>query len=167
MALVSAFLRLDMRRKYGSRALGAPPAAALLARLGELLDIVDAALADSGWLAGPAPSVADFALYGWLVQLDGLDGWHVVQARQRVARLMQTLGEASQPVAAKANGGASAAPLDEVAARRAESVGPAQSCSTAASPIVRSSGTAVRAPRQHVLDDRRWDATDKHDAPKQ
>jgi glutathione S-transferase len=99
MALVSAFLRLDMRRKYGSRALGAPPAASLLARLGELVDMVDAALADSGWLAGPTPSVADFALYGWLVQLDGLDGWHVVQERQRVARLMHTLAEAAQQVA--------------------------------------------------------------------
>jgi hypothetical protein len=60
-------------------------------------------------------------LSGWLVQPPGLDGWHVVQERARVAHLMRTLGEASQPVAAKANGGASPAPVDEVAARRAES----------------------------------------------
>lgn len=99
MALVSGFLRLDMRRKYGSRALGAPPATTLLARLGELLDVVEAALADSGWLAGPAPSVADFALFGWLTQLDGLDGWDVVQARPRVARLLQALAEPTQPAA--------------------------------------------------------------------
>lgn len=91
MALVSAVLRLDMRRKFGSRALGAPPATALLARLGEVLDTVDAALAETGWLAGPAPSVADFALFGWLSQLDGLDGWEMVQARQRVAGLLQAL----------------------------------------------------------------------------
>jgi len=99
MALVSAFLRLDMRRKFGSRALGAAPAATLMGRLGELLDVVDAALANSGWLAGPAPSVADFALYGWLVQLDGLDGWHLVQSRQRVARFLQTIADSSQPAA--------------------------------------------------------------------
>lgn len=99
MALVSATLRLDARRLYGSRSLAAPPAADLLARLGEVLDLIEAALADSGWLAGPAPSVADFALYGWLAQLEGLDdGWSLVQARQRVARLLQPLAEpAEQP----------------------------------------------------------------------
>jgi glutathione S-transferase len=121
MALVSAFLRLDMRRKYGTRALGAPPAASLLARLGELADIVDAALAESGWLAGPTPSVADFALYGWLVQLDGLDGWHVVQERQRIARLMQTLGEAAQQVARASQDGGATAVAD--GARRSHSAG--------------------------------------------
>ncbi len=96
MALVAATLRFDARRKYGSRALGAPPAATLLARLEELLDIIEAALADSGWLVGSTPSVADFALYGWLVQLADLDGWSLVQSRQRVARLMQALGEPGQ-----------------------------------------------------------------------
>jgi glutathione S-transferase len=96
MALVSTALRLDMRRKFGSRALTAPPTAALLARLGEVLDIVDAGLAETGWLAGPMPSVADFALYGWLIQLDGLDGWDAAQSRQRVARLMQALAEPTQ-----------------------------------------------------------------------
>jgi glutathione S-transferase len=121
MALVSAFLRLDMRRKYGSRVLGAPPAASLLARLGELVDTVDAALADSGWLAGPSPSVADFALYGWLVQLDGLDGWHVVQERQRVARLMHTLAEASQQVARASQSGGTPSLAD--GARRSHSAG--------------------------------------------
>ncbi|MCU1281909.1 MAG: Glutathione S-transferase domain protein [bacterium] len=112
MALVSGFLRLDMRRKYGSRMLGAPPAATLLARLGELIDIVEAALAESGWLAGPAPSVADFALFGWLTQLDGLDGWDVVQSRPRLARLMQALAEPAQPAADAARDGAGASPSD-------------------------------------------------------
>jgi len=99
MTLVSATLRLDARRKYGSRLLGAPPAAMLLARLGEVLDLVDAALAESGWLVGDAPSVADFALYGWLVQLVDLDGWDLVQSRQRIARLMQAFAEPAQRAA--------------------------------------------------------------------
>jgi len=103
MALVAAVMRVDTRRKYGSRALGAPPAATLLSRLAELLDVVDAALADTGWLAGPAPSVADFALYGWLAQLDGLEGWDLVQSHQRVARLMQALAEPTDDAAAAAH----------------------------------------------------------------
>ena len=106
MALVSAVLRLDVRRKYGSRSLATPPTAALLARLGEVLDIIDAALADSGWLAGPAPSVADFALFGWLIQLEGLDGWSAVQAHQRVARLLQALAEPGEDTAGDRDGGA-------------------------------------------------------------
>jgi glutathione S-transferase len=110
MALVTSVLRLDMRRKYGSRALGAPPPATLLARLGEMLDIVEAALAESGWLAGPAPSVADFALFGWLTQLDGLDGWDAVQARPRVARLLQALSEPAQPATDVAQRNADPAP---------------------------------------------------------
>lgn len=93
MGLVAAVLRLDMRRKHGSRALAVAPPATLLARLGELLDTVDAALADTGWLVGPTPSVADFALVGWLGRLRGLDGWDLVQARQRVAHLLDTLAE--------------------------------------------------------------------------
>jgi hypothetical protein len=48
LAVVSALLRLDMRRRFGSRTLAAPPASALLARPAEPLDIVDAALADCG-----------------------------------------------------------------------------------------------------------------------
>jgi glutathione S-transferase len=110
MALVAAFLRLDMRRKYGSRALGAPPAATLLARLAELLDLVDAALVESGWLAGSAPSVADFALFGWLIQLDGLDGWDAVQSRPRIARLMQALSEPAQHPTDATQSAANAAP---------------------------------------------------------
>jgi glutathione S-transferase len=98
MGIVTTFLRFDVRRKYGSSTLGASPAA-LLGRLGELLDIVEAALAENGWLAGPAPSVADFALYAWLCHLEGLDGWELVQSRHRVARLLQTLSEPTQPAA--------------------------------------------------------------------
>jgi len=118
MALVSATLRFDARRKHGSRALGAPPAAPLLARLGEVLDLVDAALAESGWLVGNAPSVADFALYGWLVQLVDLDGWDAVQSRQRVARLMQALAEPTEHIADGRDDGRAPALAD--GARRAQ-----------------------------------------------
>jgi glutathione S-transferase len=105
MGIVTTFLRVDMRRKYGSRMLSTPPAAALLERLGELLDTVDAALTETGWLAGPAPSVADFALYGWLCHLKGLDGWELVESRQRVAHLLQALAEPTQPAPSPRDGG--------------------------------------------------------------
>ena len=95
MAIVNRVMRLDQRRKYGSRAMLAPSRDKIIARLTELCDTVEAALAETGWLAGPAPSVADFALYGWLGLLDGLDGWDVVQSRPRVARLVGELGTAA------------------------------------------------------------------------
>src|SRR5262249_48995236 len=75
MGLVNAPLRIDMRRKYCSRTLGAPTRSEIFTRLGELLDLTEAALVETGWLVGSSPTVADFALYGWLSQLDGLDGW--------------------------------------------------------------------------------------------
>ncbi len=106
MSLVAAALRLDARRKYGSRALTVSSAATLLARLGELLDIVDAALAATGWLVGPTPTVADFALFGWLSQLDGLDGWDAVQAHEHVARVMQSLAQPAQRAADPRSDGA-------------------------------------------------------------
>lgn len=91
MALVNAVMRIDMRRKHGGRSFGVRPPAELLARLGELCDVVDAALAETDWLAGPAPSVADFALYGWLAQLEGLDGWQAVESHHRIARLIASI----------------------------------------------------------------------------
>jgi glutathione S-transferase len=93
MALVSSVLRLDLRRKYGGRSLVAPPPAAILTRLATMLDVVEGALAETGWLAGPSPTVADFAAFGWFSLLDGLDGWDLVQARPRLARLLRTLSE--------------------------------------------------------------------------
>jgi glutathione S-transferase len=107
MGMVTAFMRVDIRRKYGSRSLGAPTPSAILARLGELCDILEAALAETGWLVGPAPSVADFALYGWMSHLDGLDGWEIVQSHQRLARLIASIG-AGEPAGAGANGDATA-----------------------------------------------------------
>ncbi len=99
MGLVSAVLRLDMRRKLGSRALGVAAPPVLLARLGELLDLCEAALAETGWLAGPSPSVADFALWGWLAQLEGLDGWQQVQAHPHLRRLMSALSDGARDAA--------------------------------------------------------------------
>jgi glutathione S-transferase len=89
-AAVSRFLKIDMRRKYGER-FGAPPATEILARLAEVMDVFDGALAESGWLAGPAPSVADFAAWGPLHFLEDLDGWETVKARRRVARWLKEL----------------------------------------------------------------------------
>lgn len=86
------FFQIDFRRKYGER-FGAPPEATILNRLAEVMDLVDDALAETGWLAGPAPSVADFALYGMVHFLEGLDGWETVKARRRVVRLLRALEE--------------------------------------------------------------------------
>jgi glutathione S-transferase len=96
IGLVAAALRIDMRRKHGSRTFGVASPATLLARLGELLDSVDAALAETGWLVGSSPSVADFALVGWLSRLYSLDGWDRVQAHQHVARAVQLLADPAQ-----------------------------------------------------------------------
>jgi len=58
------------------------------------------ALAETGWLAGTEPSVADFAVYGFLNFLQVLDGWETVKARRRVAKLVKTLGETVDKVEA-------------------------------------------------------------------
>lgn len=89
-AAVSRFLRVDFRRKYGDR-FGAPPASEILARLAEVCDLLDGALAESGWLAGPSPTVADFAAWGFMGFLEDLDGWETVKARRRVARWLKEL----------------------------------------------------------------------------
>lgn len=89
-ALVRRFLQVDFRRKYGDR-FGAPPEAATLNRLAEVMDLLDDALAETGWLAGPAPTVADFAVFGMVNFLEELDGWETVKVRRRVVKLVRAL----------------------------------------------------------------------------
>jgi len=90
-APVRRFLRLDMRRKYGDR-FGAPPAAKILNRLADVMGLLDDALAETGWLAGPDPTVADFAAWGFLHFLDGMDGWETVRVHKRVLKMIKTIG---------------------------------------------------------------------------
>jgi glutathione S-transferase len=91
-ALIERALFWDMRRKYGPRPPARPRPSSILNRLAEVLDMLDGALAETGWLAGPAPSVADFAAWGFLHFLEGLDGWETVKTRRRVTALIKNLG---------------------------------------------------------------------------
>jgi glutathione S-transferase len=89
--LILRVLLLDQRRKYGPRPPASLSPAKILNRLAETMDVIDAALAETGWLAGPEPTVADFAAWGFLHFLDGLDGWETVKTRRRVAKLVKAL----------------------------------------------------------------------------
>lgn len=119
-AAVSRFLRVDFRRKYGDR-FGAPPSSEILARLAEVCDLLDGVLAETGWLAGPSPTVADFAAWGFMGFLEDLDGWETVKARRRVARWLKELKKLAgdeRPAQAEAYDADDAALLDASQHRR-------------------------------------------------
>jgi glutathione S-transferase len=97
-AALGPFLAFDIRRRYAPRSLQLSERT-ILNELARVLDILDDALAETGWLAGPEATVADFAVWGFLHFLDGLDGWETVKAHRRVARLLKTLGTAGAPEA--------------------------------------------------------------------
>jgi glutathione S-transferase len=90
--LVGMVLKRSQYKKYGPPS-GPRTPAEVLERLAHTLDIVDGALAETGWLAGPEPSVADFAAWGFLNFLVDLDGWETVKTRKRVAKLIKSLGD--------------------------------------------------------------------------
>ncbi len=92
-AAVSRILRWDQARKYGPRLFGRSRPSTILNRLAEVLDYVDAQLAETGFLVGDGPTVADFALYGFVHFLEGLDGWETAKARRRVMKLIKLIGE--------------------------------------------------------------------------
>lgn len=92
--LVGMVMRRRMNKKYGPPS-GPGTPAEVLERLANLCDVLDGALAETGWLAGPEPSVADFAAFGFLGFLVDMDGWETVKTRKRVAKLIKTLGEVS------------------------------------------------------------------------
>ncbi len=87
MATVARAVQLKMIRKYG---FGRP--AQMLNRFAEVMDYLDAVLKPTGFLVGDKPTIADFAVYGFLSQLEDLDGWETLRARRRVAKLLKTLG---------------------------------------------------------------------------
>jgi len=87
---IGAVMKRRMRARYGDRTGG--HGGQVRERLAETLDAIDGVLAETGWLAGPSPSVADFAAYGLLGFLEGLDGWELVTARPRVLAWIRALG---------------------------------------------------------------------------
>jgi glutathione S-transferase len=82
-AVVGRVLKLDQRRKYGNRA-GQLARSAILERLAETADLLDGALAETGFLCAATPTVADFAAWGFVSLLDGLDGWETIKARKHL-----------------------------------------------------------------------------------
>ncbi len=93
--VIGQAMRLDQRRKYGSRA-GALSSSEVLKRLARVVDVLDTTLAETGFMAGATPTVADFAAWGFLQFLDGLDGWETVQSRAHVKRWTRAMAAASK-----------------------------------------------------------------------
>ena len=89
-ALVARGLRLDMARRFGPR-IGFGKPTRHLHRLTEVLDDLEAAIGPSGWLLAETPTVADFAVAGWISLLRGLDGWETVRVRRKVTKLAKAL----------------------------------------------------------------------------
>ena len=97
IAAVARAIQLKVVRKHG---LGRP--AHLLNRFAEVMDYLDAVLKPTGFLVGDQPTIADFAVYGFLSQLEDLDGWETLRARRRVAKLLKTLGGGTAEAPARA-----------------------------------------------------------------
>jgi glutathione S-transferase len=122
--VVGAALTRRQRLKYGPT-VGAVSEAQALNRLAELVDVLDDALAETGYLAGPAPTVADLAAWGHLHFLEELDGWETVRARRRVASWLASLvppgedGQEARPAPPQAYDADDAALLDASQHRRA------------------------------------------------
>ncbi|MSP63432.1 MAG: glutathione S-transferase family protein [Myxococcales bacterium] len=91
----------------------------LWGRLAEVLGVLDGALAETGFLAGPTPSVADFAVYGFVHLLEGLDGWETVRAHRRVAKLVKVLAPTAQMAAKETYDPADEAQIEASRLRRA------------------------------------------------
>jgi glutathione S-transferase len=91
-----------------------------LNRLSEVMRYLDGALAETGFLAGPAPSVADFAVYGFLSGLEGLDGWETIRAHRRVAKLLKSLTPEGKSDAPDAYDAGDEAVIDASRLRRAQ-----------------------------------------------
>jgi glutathione S-transferase len=82
---------MTVTKRHAKRKYGGGNSARYLNRLAEVLDYAEASIGAAGWLVGDQPSVADFALAGWIGLLRGLDGWETVRVRRKVAKLVKTL----------------------------------------------------------------------------
>lgn len=94
IGIVNRYLYWQMRRRFSPAFRSARPGS-LIRRLADVLDLVEGAVSQTGWLVGPAPSVADFAAWGFVSFLEGLEGWEAVQARPALFRWLGAVAEAS------------------------------------------------------------------------
>ena len=79
----------------------APRATQILTRLAAEMAPLDEALAETGWIGGEGPTVADVSVAGYLSLLEEMDGWETVRARRRVAKLVKTLALSTEKTAAR------------------------------------------------------------------
>jgi glutathione S-transferase len=77
--------------RVGSNGIGFGRPAGYLNRLAEVLDCVEGAVGSNGWLVGNDPTVADFAVAGWISVLRGLDGWETAKMRRKTVKLAKAL----------------------------------------------------------------------------
>jgi glutathione S-transferase len=87
---IAQFIRLDCARRFGPR-VGFGKASRYLNRLAEVLDYLEGCIGGDGWLVEGGPTVADFAVAGWITTLRGLDGWETVKVRRKTTKLAKTL----------------------------------------------------------------------------
>lgn len=99
-AIVKALAPKQVMKKYGrvvaAQGIGAKPRAAVLADLDRNLAAVDGLLAGQEWLAGPAISAADIAVYAQLFCIEGtIEGAPLVGARAGVTGWMRRVEAAT------------------------------------------------------------------------
>lgn len=61
----------------------------VLNRLADACDALEGTIGPSGWLVGEHPTAADFAVWGFLEQMENLDGWETVRARKKLLTLIR------------------------------------------------------------------------------
>lgn len=87
---VGRTLASSIRTKYSPRT-GGLTRDQIRQRLDEVCAMMNDVMDEGGWLVGASPTVADFAAWGLLNFLPGLDGWDLVEKYPQVVKLVKTL----------------------------------------------------------------------------